>query len=75
MNILYIESYQNHKDIAHEIHNIEEITEYPQTYCTKFHKTVSLDVDLTSEILNDIISEKSKAKWEDFKFESLILED
>ena len=46
MIILYIESYQNHKDIAHEIHNIEEITEYPQTYCTKFHKTVSLDVEL-----------------------------
>ena len=40
---------------------ISKKSQYPQTYCTKFHKTVSLDVDLTSEILNEIISEKSKA--------------
>ena len=49
VSCLKYEKYQNHKDIALEIRHKDHRTSRYTKYCTQFHKTVSLEVDLTIE--------------------------
>ena len=46
-----LKQHQDHKDIALEIRHKDHRTSSYTKYCTQFHKTVSLEVDLTIEIV------------------------